>query len=299
MSERHLPSGSTERPCRAVFFLSQDLITFLILGFVFIFAIRAWSHFSTNTYRRMFAALVDALILGIVGQLIATAPVISYGLNKLVDIQPFMDAGGPKFVGTASDNVTGIMFFGFLAAMNSMIAGSLPLFVLANAADHRHMFHPPAVLTAIIIALVSAIYSIGMESSKLRGTIGKHLIGIQVVDMQGQRLSLFRAGLRYLLKGEWLIPFFVVLAIDHFTNWIPGTLDVPLRNAFAVLALGPAFVCTLTKSNQALYDITAGCLVVPSADASTKNLRMVGRIAALLFLNNVYGMKLLFWLFMK
>lgn len=77
------------------------------------------------------------------------------------------------------------------------------------------------------------LYAPVLESSAVRGTLGKFLMGIQVVDLQGQQLNLQTATLRSLLK---LV-------------------------SFAILFLG--FILALfTERKQALHDLIMGTQVV-------------------------------------
>jgi uncharacterized RDD family membrane protein YckC len=47
---------------------------------------------------------------------------------------------------------------------------------------------------------ISWIYFAGMESSKLQATLGKLILGMRVVDLEGKRISFFRATWRYFAK---------------------------------------------------------------------------------------------------
>lgn len=72
-----------------------------------------------------------------------------------------------------------------------------------------------------------------MESSARQATLGKRVMGIKVVDMEGRRISFGKAAVRALVKGL-------------------------LSNIFAV-----GYLITLfTKNSQALHDLIAECLVV-------------------------------------
>lgn len=72
-----------------------------------------------------------------------------------------------------------------------------------------------------------------MESSSKQATLGKQLMGIRVVDMEGHRISFGRAAGRALVKGL-------------------------ISNIFAI-----GYLITLfTKNSQALHDLIPGCLVL-------------------------------------
>jgi len=77
------------------------------------------------------------------------------------------------------------------------------------------------------------LYFAFMESSAKQATFGKMVLGIKVVDLQGNRISFWRASGRYFAK----IVSYVILLIGY------------LMAAF-------------TQRKQALHDMMAGCLVV-------------------------------------
>jgi len=80
------------------------------------------------------------------------------------------------------------------------------------------------------------LYFAFMESSVKQATFGKMALGIKVVDLQGNRISFWRASGRYFAK----IVSYVILLIGY------------LMAAF-------------TQRKQALHDMMAGCLVVNKA----------------------------------
>ena len=77
------------------------------------------------------------------------------------------------------------------------------------------------------------LYFALMETSSLQGTLGKKLLGIKVVDEQGQGIGFFRATLRHFSA----ILSSIILSIGY------------LMSAF-------------TKRKQTLHDMVASCLVV-------------------------------------
>jgi len=82
------------------------------------------------------------------------------------------------------------------------------------------------------ILLVWLYFSV-MESSKKQGTIGKILLGIKVVDLEGDKISFVRAVLRHLSKS------------------------------LSIITIGIGFIMIgFTKEKQGLHDITSKCLVI-------------------------------------
>jgi len=85
---------------------------------------------------------------------------------------------------------------------------------------------------SFISIFISFLYFAGMESSEKQATFGKQIVGIKVVDMNGERVSFGKAAGRYF--GKILSAFFLI-----------GYIMVGF-----------------TEKNQGLHDMMAGCLVV-------------------------------------
>jgi len=97
-------------------------------------------------------------------------------------------------------------------------------------------FAPPSVRG--VLSLVSWwLYYALMESSSLQATIGKLAMGIIVTDMDGRRVTFWRATGRYFSK--------VVLAILLFLPYIVSCIAI-----------------AFTAKKQAFHDMMAECLVV-------------------------------------
>jgi uncharacterized RDD family membrane protein YckC len=86
---------------------------------------------------------------------------------------------------------------------------------------------------AMVVALVCAVYYIALECSPLQGTLGKHVLGIQVTDLNGRRLTFSRALSRFLLRFASALPLYL---------------------GFVMAAVG--------TRKQALHDVIVGTLVV-------------------------------------
>jgi uncharacterized RDD family membrane protein YckC len=88
-----------------------------------------------------------------------------------------------------------------------------------------------------VIVLISWIYFAGLESSAWQATIGKHLLGMQITDLDGQRISFLRATGRYLAKflsSALLMIGFIMIAFtarkQGLHDMIAGTLVINQRN---------------------------------------------------------------------
>jgi uncharacterized RDD family membrane protein YckC len=84
-----------------------------------------------------------------------------------------------------------------------------------------------------ILAVGSWIYCAFMESSSWRATVGKRLLGLQVMDSEGKRITFGQATVRHFMK---FLSLFCLMIGFLMAGW--------------------------TKRRQALHDIPADCLVI-------------------------------------
>ena len=80
----------------------------------------------------------------------------------------------------------------------------------------------------LLLTMIGWLYWAVMESSPWQATLGKRLFGIQVTDLQGQRISFARASARHF--GKIIFVGFILTAF--------------------------------TARSRRLHDLIAGCLVV-------------------------------------
>jgi len=84
-----------------------------------------------------------------------------------------------------------------------------------------------------ILAFGSWLYCASMESSAWRATVGKRLLGLQVMDTEGRRISFGQATVRHFMK---FLSLFCLMIGFLMAGW--------------------------TKRRQALHDIPTDCLVI-------------------------------------
>ena len=84
-----------------------------------------------------------------------------------------------------------------------------------------------------ILAVGSWLYCAFMESSAWRATVGKRLLGLQVMDTEGRRISFGQATVRHFMK---FLSLFCLMIGFLMAGW--------------------------TKRRQALHDIPTDCLVI-------------------------------------
>lgn len=66
--------------------------------------------------------------------------------------------------------------------------------------------------------LVSWIYYAAFESSSWQATLGKHVLGLKVTDLAGQRISFLRASARYLFKFLSRIVVYISMIMVFVTK---------------------------------------------------------------------------------
>jgi uncharacterized RDD family membrane protein YckC len=86
---------------------------------------------------------------------------------------------------------------------------------------------------AVIQLVIYWLYFAIMESSHFQGTVGKIVLGMKVVDLQGNKISFLKATGRSF--GKYLSS--IILLIGYI-------------------------MAAFTEKKQALHDMIAGCLVV-------------------------------------
>jgi uncharacterized RDD family membrane protein YckC len=95
-----------------------------------------------------------------------------------------------------------------------------------------------------ILAIGSWFYCAFMESSSWRATVGKRLLGLEVVNTDGERISFGQATIRHFMK---FLSFFCLMIGFLMAGW--------------------------TKRRQALHDMPCDCLVIR---VPTKNFSLLG-----------------------
>jgi len=85
----------------------------------------------------------------------------------------------------------------------------------------------------IIRAILHWLYFALLESSEWRGTLGKKALGLEVTDLNGNRIDFARASGRFFAKILSTLILFIGYMMAGFT-----------------------------EKKQALHDILAGCLVI-------------------------------------
>lgn len=157
------------------------------------------------------------------------------GFVDLSELAPARDGAPPAaaLAGIGARSLAALVDFAVLIALLFVEALVLvgvfgfPVGRDLNAAD------APYFLIAVLIAW---LYCAGFDSSRRGATPGKRALGLEVVDLNGERPGFARASLRFVLR--WLT------AASVLSGWI---------------------MIALNKRRQALHDLASGTLVIRSA----------------------------------
>lgn len=111
----------------------------------------------------------------------------------------------------------------------------------------------------IVHAVFVWLYFALMESSSRQATLGKLLIGLVVTDLNGRRISFWRA------TGRHLGKFIAVQFLTSFV-WLSPYARQPMHYALiallVLLGLFALVLAGLTEKKQALHDLLADTLVL-------------------------------------
>ncbi|KON89293.1 membrane protein YxaI [Sporosarcina globispora] len=109
-----------------------------------------------------------------------------------------------------------MIFFGTSEAFNMMISD--PSYMEAEMTDAEAFafmgsYFGALGVTVLVNLVVAVAYFAGLHASKWQGTVGKRLLGLKVTDLNGNRISFWRALGRYLamafLSGIFLIGYII------------------------------------------------------------------------------------------
>jgi uncharacterized RDD family membrane protein YckC len=118
----------------------------------------------------------------------------------------------------------GWRFLAFLIdAIVLAICGSILGIVVGNGLNPLFMDYRGQGLLGFVLQW---LYFAGLESSSMRGTLGKRACGLIVVDMEGRRLTFLRATARYFSKILSALVLLVGYLMIAFTERRQGLHDL-------------------------------------------------------------------------
>ena len=199
-----------------------------------------------NFRLRLAATLIDALIFGSIALVLAT--IIETGTlirgaavhhKNLLDLLSQSSSSGHLLDIFKSNLCIAI------ASANAGIFGSaftvLVLPFILKIGNPSSLGSPEiqrlVIWMLLSTCIVSWLYYSILESSKSQATIGKRMIGLVVTDLNGDRISFYRASLRWLAK---------IVSVGNF------------------IVLG-YLIAFFTEKKQTVHDLISGCLVVPKS----------------------------------
>jgi uncharacterized RDD family membrane protein YckC len=152
---------------------------------------------------------------------------------RLILDKQSLDKGAPIYAGFWKRYWAASLIDGLFLTIADILINAFFLKIL-------HLTIAKSMFSGLFLLLVSLsdflfgwLYYAIMESSSYQATIGKMAFGIMVTDLNGNRISFFKASNRYFAK------------------------------VLSALLLGFGFIIAgFTPKKQALHDIIAGCLVV-------------------------------------
>ncbi|WP_026583091.1 RDD family protein [Bacillus sp. J33] len=129
-----------------------------------------------------------------------------------------------------------MIFFGASDAFNMLLSD--PSYMETEMTDAEALallgsYFGAAGVSGIISLVVALAYFAGLHASKWQGTVGKKILGLKVTDLNGNRISFWRALGRYLAM-----------------SFLSG-----------ILLIG-YIIAAFTEKKQALHDLIAGTVVV-------------------------------------
>jgi uncharacterized RDD family membrane protein YckC len=82
-----------------------------------------------------------------------------------------------------------------------------------------------AVTGIILSVLICWLYSAGLTSSRFGSTVGKRIMGLKVVDFEGNRLSFWQATIRFIAKIFAGLILFIGFFMIHYSGTKQGLHD--------------------------------------------------------------------------
>jgi uncharacterized RDD family membrane protein YckC len=152
---------------------------------------------------------------------------------KLILEKQSLEEGTPIYAGFCKRYWAVSLIDGLFLFMANIVIEAIFLKVFHLTIEESMSSSLSLLLFSLLDFLIGWLYYAIMESSSYQATIGKMAFDIMVTDLNGNRISFFRASNRYFAK------------------------------TLSALILGFGFIIAgFTIKKQALHDIIAGCLVV-------------------------------------
>lgn len=142
--------------------------------------------------------------------------------NNLLDDLGYLEKEKPKLVHVGFFLRLGAMLFDVFVMFFIMFFLYAAVQMMDGLMSEEGRFNAER----FIIGLIFLVYFPVMESSKLQGSFGKHQMGIKVVDIEGNGISLGRATARFVLKFVSFLIVFLGFVMIAFTKDKQGLHDM-------------------------------------------------------------------------
>ncbi len=109
------------------------------------------------------------------------------------------------------------------------------------------------------ILIITAYYAIS-ESSKIQATLGKKIIGLKIININGQKQTFEKALIRNLLKISLPLAFLDNIKIDY---------SFTIICFFIILFIINSLFSIFNKKNQSFLDVVSKSLVIKSSENKT------------------------------
>ena len=212
--------------------------------------------------KRLFAALLDALLIGTI------AACITMFLLQSHSISLFMCPGmitASEITDSASDKLCFSILLFIPTVADAIFGWVFAPVMVYNLIEPRQELTSFAMWFLSACMLVNFLYHAVMESSHWSATLGKRVMGLQVTDLSGKRLSFKRAALRQIAKVNALPLLVLLVLVDIYAFRVQEIVFFLL----AFVSCAATFATyALTPSRQALHDKLTGTLVDKKANTS-------------------------------
>lgn len=176
---------------------------------------------------------------------------------------------GPQYVGVWYRFLARILDGVFLSIIGSPFLGVIFIIAFRAGLDAsragsdavRYTSQQSLIIGACSLAylLITTLYYIIFNSSKMQGTLGKRILGIKITDTNGSRISFGRATKRYLMSDAIGIPSSL---LGNSTNMVAKGISGIFGALSFIYIIVDASIGGSDLKKQTIHDKVAGTFVV-------------------------------------
>ncbi len=221
-----------------------------------------------NPQQRLFAQSIDGLVVGCLTAFLlyvaACALDIAFGggagaINMQIMQWQLLILGGfvVAFLDSMFVCIAPLLLLSSLVAILANAPKSFDPTVLGSPLAHPEISFA---FLAFLVILINWLYHAIMECSPRESTLGKAVVRLRVTDMDGSRLSFFRASLRHSLK--FVASTIVIASVLGIALLVYSRGAVLLEAVVALVSVFFLVVGLLALSSPGLHNCFASCLVI-------------------------------------